>query len=117
MTIEASLYNALKVICPRTFPDIAPTDTLRPYVTYTQFGGQVINPLANDVPNKQNGYFQINVWSNTRSEASSMMLQIETALRGAAAFVARPMSAPASDYDHDMLVYGSRQDWSIWSDR
>lgn len=117
MTVEADLYNVLKVICPRSFPDIAPTSTAKPYVTYQQIGGQVINPISNEVPNKQNGEFQINVWSSTRAEASAIALQIEAALRQATVFVARPLSAPASDYDHDMLVYGSRQDFSIWSNR
>ena len=26
-------------------------------------------------------------------------------------------SAPISDYDHDMLVYGSAQDFNIFADR
>jgi hypothetical protein len=117
MSVEADLYGVLNAICPRTFPDFAPVSTMRPYVTYQQIGGQVINPIGNDVPNKQNGEFQINVWSNTRAEAAALARQIEAALRQSSAFIARPLSAPASDYDHDMEIYGSRQDFSIWSDR
>lgn len=117
MTVEADLRTVLLTACPRVFPDVAPTSTTRPYVTYQQIGGQVINPLGKELPNKQNGEFQINVWSDTRAEAAATALLIEAALRQAEQFVARPLSAPSSDYDHDMLVYGSRQDFSIWSDR
>lgn len=117
MTVEADLYNVLKAVCTRAFPDIAPTDTARPYITYQQIGGRVIAPLNKSVPDKQNGEFQINVWSDTRAEAASIALQVDAALRQAAAFVATPLSAPAADYDHDMLVYGARQEFSIWSSR
>lgn len=117
MTVEANIRTALLTVCARVFPDVAPTNTTRPYVTYTQIGGQVINPIGNDIPSKQNGEFQINVWSSTRAEAASLMLQIEAAMRQSAAFVARPLTAPSSDYDHDMLLYGSRQEFSVWSDR
>jgi hypothetical protein len=117
MTVEADIYTVLSAICPRTFPDVAPTSTARPYVTFQQIGGQVINPLANEVPDKQNGEFQISVWADTRAQASSTMLQIEAAMRQATTFHAKPLSAPASDHDPDMQLYGSRQDFSIWSSR
>lgn len=117
MTVEASIYSVLSAVCPRVFPDIAPVGTTRPYVTYAQYGGQVINPLGPGVPDKQNGEFQINVWANARPQAAALMLQIESAMRQATTFQARPLGAPASDYDPDSLVYGSRQDFSVWSSR
>jgi hypothetical protein len=117
MTVEANIYAVLQPICPRVFADFAPVATLRPYVTYQQTGGQVLNPIGNDVPNKQNGEFQINVWSDTRAVSAALMLQIEAAMRQATAFNARPLSSPASDFDADIPVYGSRQDFSVWSDR
>jgi hypothetical protein len=117
MTIESDLSAALLVLCPRVSPDVAPVSTERPYITYQQFGGDVINYVESSVPDKKNGYFQINVWSNTRSEAASLMLQIEAALITSTAFQASPTSAPVSDYDIDNLIYGSRQDFTVWSDR
>jgi hypothetical protein len=50
VTFEADLYTLLKTVTPRVFPDFAPTATARPYVTYQQVGGRVINPLANTAP-------------------------------------------------------------------
>jgi hypothetical protein len=117
MTLEVDLYNVLKGICPRTFPDFAPVSTTRPYVTYQPIGGQVINPISNEVPNKQNTEYQINVWADRRADASALMLQIEAALRQATAFVARPLSAQVGNSDADIPVYGSSQDFSIWGDR
>jgi hypothetical protein len=112
MTMEATLFNALKLICPRAYPDIAPTSTVRPYVTFQQIGGDTLDPLDNSSPGKRNAVMQINVWSNTRAEAVALMDQIEDSLR--TVFNARPQSAKFNDYDHDMLVYGSQQEFRYW---
>lgn len=113
MTVEADLYTRLVAICPRVYPDVAPTSTLKPYVTFQQIGGEVINPLDGADPNKENAVFQINVWSTTRKEAKATIKAIEAALRPPP-LNARPESAAFNDYDYDMSVYGSQQDFSIW---
>ena len=118
MTVEADIYNALKtLVANRAFPDIAPLSTAKPYITYSQVGGESLAYLENAVPSKQNGRFQINVWASTRASASSLMLQVEAAMVQASMFNARPLDAPSSAYDNDMLTYSSMQDFSIWSDR
>jgi hypothetical protein len=117
MTIESDLYTVLSAVCPRAFPDVAPTSTQRPYITYQQFGGDVIKYIDPTIPSAKNGYFQVNIWADTRSDAALLMLQAETALITSTAFQASPTSAPVSDYDIDNLIYGSRQDFSVWSDR
>lgn len=114
MTFEADLFALLKAVTPRVFPDFAPVSTQRPYVTYQQIGGRVINPLANVSPGRRNSELQINVWSNSRSEALALSRAIEDAMRAATAFQARPISAAVSDYDADIPVYGCRQDFSCW---
>lgn len=117
MTLEENLTTLLKGICPRTFPDFAPADTQRPYCTYQQFGGQTIELQDRTVPSKENAYVQINVWADKRSDAKALMAQIEAAMIQATAFQASPMAAAASDFDADMNIRCSRQDFSIWSDR
>lgn len=114
MTFEADLYTLLKAVTPRVFPDFAPVDTLRPYVTFQAIGGDVINPLSGAAPGKRNAEMQINVWSDKRSDALSVSRAIEDSMRAATAFLARPLSAAVSDYDADVPVYGSRQDFSCW---
>lgn len=117
MTIEASIYTALRsLVSDRVFPDVAPVSTARPYITYQQIGGEVINPLTGD-PDKQNGFFQINVWADTRAAAAALALQVETAMRSATAFAARPMAAPIANHEPDLSLYGAIQDFSVWSSK
>jgi hypothetical protein len=117
MSLDSDLCALLKTICPRAFPDVAPVATVRPYVTYQQIGGRVTNYVDNTVPSSENAEFQINVWSATRKEAKLIALQIEAALISANAFQARPVAAARSDYEPDMEIYGSLQDFSIWANR
>ena len=117
MTLEEKLVMLLKAICQRTFPDYAPTDTARPYVTWQQIGGDVVDFVDSAIPSKENALIQINVWSDRRAEAKDLIKQIEAALITAAVFQARPAGAAASDADPDMARYCSRQDFSIWADR
>ncbi|HEY8606630.1 MAG TPA: DUF3168 domain-containing protein [Noviherbaspirillum sp.] len=117
MSVEKAIREALLAICPRVFYDFAPVETERPYVTLQQIGGQAVSFVDDAVPELQNGEFQINVWADKRTEASALAVQIEAALIQADAFEARPSAAPASDFDPDVPVYGTRQDFSIWSNR
>lgn len=113
MTMESAFYALVTPLCPRVYPDVAPTSTVRPYVTYQQIGGPVINPINGSDPGREGVTLQINVWANTRKEAKALIKQIEAALRPAP-FSARPASAAFNDYDHDMQVYGSQQEFSLW---
>lgn len=117
MALESKLTAALKAVCPRTSPDFAPYGTARPYVTYQQIGGAVINPLAREVPNLENAEIQVDVWSDTRAEAKALIKQIEEALILETGFIAKPSAAAVSDYEADIPVYRSRQDFSIWCSR
>jgi hypothetical protein len=117
MTIEADLKTVLATACTRVFPDFAPVSTTRPYVTYRQVGGEVVNPIAKEVPNLQHGRFEVNVWANSRASAALTMLAIESAMRLSSTFNARPEGAPSSDFDADVPVFSSSQDFSVWSER
>ena len=118
MTVEASIVALLSpLVDGRVFSDVAPFETPRPYATYQQVGGHVITLVAKEVPSKQNGFFQVTVWADKRSEAAAVALQIEAALITATAFSAKPMAAPIARNEPDLKLYGSQQDFSIWSDR
>lgn len=114
MTFESDLLALLQATTPRVYPDFAPVRTPRPYVTFQQIGGRVINPLANDAPGRRNAEMQITVWSNTRAESLQISRAIEDAMRAASAFQATPIAAAVADYDADIPVYGCRQDFSCW---
>lgn len=115
MSLEIDLPDTLKVLCPRVFPDVAKTNTQRPYITWQQIGGDVINPIANDIPDKRNAYIQINVWASTRLEANTLALQIEAALIQSTAFTARPQSALMAAFEDDTDLRGTMQDFTIWA--
>lgn len=117
MTMETDLRALILPICSRVFNGPAPISTARPYVTFQQVGGEVVTFVGREVPSKRNAEVQINVWSNTTAEASSLALQIEAAMIGATAFQAMPLSAFSADYDPDVPIYGAMQDFSIWADR
>jgi hypothetical protein len=118
VSFEGDLFTLLKAAAPelgsRVYPDFAATSTTRPYCTYQQIGGDVINPIENVAPDKRNSVMQINVWSNTRLEALQISRAIEDAMRAASAFQARPIGAAVADYDADIPVYGCRQDFTCW---
>lgn len=117
MTVEFDIYTALKAACQRVFNDFAPVGTERPYVTFQQIGGDAVNFIDGTVPDTKNGVFQVNVWADKRSESVALALQIEAALIGSSAFQAQPVAALVADFDPDVPVYGTRQDFSIWSAR
>lgn len=117
MAIERQLYDAIAVLCPRMFFDFAPVSTARPYVTCQHIGGNSLRFLDNTAADKRHVIFQVNVWANSRLEATTLARQIEDSLCAATVFVAMPDSEPVSDFDADVPVYGCRQDWSIFAIR
>lgn len=118
MTIEADIYTATKsLVGNRVFPDVAPAGVAKPYIVFQQVGGETANLLTQTVPGVKNGRFQIAVWGTTRAAVSALMLQVEAALIASSAFQARAIGGFVSTFDGDAGLYGSRQDFSIWSDR
>jgi hypothetical protein len=117
MTLEEKLYVELTAVCPRVFTDFAPTDTVRPYVTYQQVGGETLQFMDRTVPSKENADIQVSVWADTRKEAKAMILAIEAQLINATSVQAGPIAASISDFDADMERYCSRQDFNVWADR
>lgn len=116
--MEAELFTVLKTVAPRVYPDVAPEPMpVRPFVTYQQVGGETLEYLENTPPNLRNARIQVNVWAVSRIAASALALQVEDAMRAAAAFQARPLGAMVADYDPDTKVYGARQDFTVWAPR
>lgn len=117
MTLEEKLVALIRPICARVRPDFAPTNTERPYVTFQQVGGQTDDYTDGVVSTLENAEIQVNVWAGSRGEAKALIKRIEAALIEATTIQASPVSASVSDFDADMEIYGSRQDFRIWADR
>lgn len=118
MTVETDIKTLLNsLVSSRVFPDVAPNDTARPYITYTQVSGRAVSFMDNTLPSKKHGRFQVNVWSATRMEAASIILAVEAAFAGATAFQASAEAAAEYEYEDTLEYYGARQDFSVWSNR
>lgn len=93
--------------------DTAPMGVKYPFITYQQVGGQAVNFLDPTVPDKKHARIQINVWSKSRQESTTLIRQIEDLLRSPPAngYVE---GASVSQYNFDAGLYGSRQDFSFW---
>lgn len=115
--MEVDLVALLKTQCPKVYPDIAPQDTTPPYVTWQGLGGESRYTLNNTPIDKRNTLMQINVWSATRKEATTLARAIEAAVTASPAFVATPEGEPASVHEEDTGLYGAIQRYSIWSAR
>lgn len=116
MSIETDLVALLKAINPRTYPDVAPEGTTTPYVTYQQIGGESIR-YADNTADSRFPTIQVNVWSRTRMEASTLIQQIEDALCAAPAFQATPQGDAMSRYEPDTQLYGSIQRFDVFGPR
>jgi len=117
MSMEADLVGVLLVVCPRTFPDVAPLNTVPPYVTWQGLGGDTIYYTDNTPADKRNPYLQVSVWSKSRLEALTLIRQVEAALASTNKFTATPESEPMSTYEDDTKLYGAIQRFDIWADR
>ena len=117
MSLESELSTLLKTVCPRVFPDVAPMNTVKPWVTWQGVGGRTLRMLDNTAADKRNTLMQINVWSTSRLEANTLMRSIEDALCASASLTVLPEGEPLSTYEEDTLLYGAIQRFSIYSTR
>ena len=118
--LEEALYAALSpLVAGRVFPDVAPLDTPRPYITYQQIGGDAHSYIGKELPDHEHALVQLNIWADTRLAASLVRKLAEANLIAATAFEARAASGPTSQHEPDLTPpgYGTRQDFNIWTPR
>lgn len=115
MSVEAIIFDSLRALVnDRVFPDVAPENTPRPYITYQQVGGESVNFVDATVPTKKNGRWQISLWCDTRLEAADLSRVIEDTLRVVPALQATVLGAPIARYDEETKLRGTMQDFSFW---
>lgn len=117
MTMESDLRTVLLTQCPRVFPDVAPSETPHPFVTWQGVGGEAVSFVDNTAPDKRFTLMQINVWTDTRLEALALIRSIEAALRVAATIVATPQGESISTTDPVTKAYGCIQRFEIEATR
>ena len=118
--LEEAIYAALSpLVSARVFPDVAPLDTPRPYITDQQVGGTAHAYVDKALPDHEHALVQLNVWADTCLAAALVRKLTEANLIAATAFEARPASGPISQHEPDLTPpgYGTRQDFDIWTPR
>jgi len=98
----------------RVYPDVAPLGTDTPYITYQVVGGEPINFLSGDRPDKQFVRMQVNVWSKRRAEAAEISMLVEDALRSATELQVEVVSGRTSTYDEETDSRGTMQDFMLF---
>ena len=116
MSIESSLVTLLKSINPRVFPDVAPTGTVTPYLTWQQIGGESVR-YGDNTADSRWPLIQINAWGKTSAESLALILQVEDALCASSAFQAEPQGESMSIYEPDTKLYGRLQRFDIFGAR
>lgn len=115
MSVESIIFNALRgLVSDRVFPDVAPEETARPYITFQQVGGEAVNFVDAGVPSMKNGRWQINVWADSRLDAAPLARQVEDTLRGISALQTTVLGAAIARYDEETKLRGTSQDFSFW---
>ncbi|WP_298406566.1 DUF3168 domain-containing protein [Janthinobacterium sp.] len=115
MSIETALFEALRgLVADRVYPDLAPENTVRPYITYQQVGGDAVNFVENTIPSKKNARMQINVWADTRLQATAMAGTVEDVLRTLIALQPTVLGAAIAAYDDETKLRGTLQYFSLW---
>lgn len=114
MLAEQAVYEAIKHLAA-TYPDVAPENAPLPRIVYQQVGGAVINYMENTSPDADIGRVQVTCWAKSRAAASTLSKQVEQAIRTAAGMQARPIGARVNTHEPDTKLFGSSQDFRVWS--
>ncbi|WP_244108518.1 DUF3168 domain-containing protein [Burkholderia anthina] len=97
----------------RCYPDVAPANVVKPYITYQSVGGKSANYLNNTASAQKNARIQIWVWANDRATAINLMAAVIASLEPPP-IEATSIGSPVSAWEFDTKLYGSRLDFSIW---
>jgi len=117
VTVETVIVQTLQALTAgRVYPDVAPENAARPYITYQQFGGEALNFVDAARPSKRNAHFQVSVWADTRLAASTVAAQVEDALRAAPALETTVLGSLMALNDEVTKLRGTAQSFSFWVD-
>jgi hypothetical protein len=118
MTIESEVFRIVSaVVGGRCFPDTAPLNTTRPYATYQQVGGMLLQPLAKVVADKGSAHMQINIWHSSRLNARLLEYAVESAMVTDENIIARKIVESVYEYDDDLKLFGFRMEFMCWYDK
>jgi len=117
MTMEADLVALLRPLCARVHPDMAPSGSAPPWVTFQHIGGTPLRHVDGTASGLRHTMLQVNVWDTTRAAALALARQVEDAICLHAGWQAEASTEPVGEIEPDMALYGCRQDFDIWAGR
>lgn len=115
MTPESHIDELLApLVNGRAFPDVAPQDAAVPFITYQAVGGDPMNFLTGEAPDKTNARMQVNVWAATRVEAAALGAHVESTMRAAVQLQPEVLTGRVSTYDELTGYRGTMQDFHVF---
>jgi len=116
MTPEDHIDAALQHLAGgRIFPDVAPANTVKPYVTYQSVGGAPINFITGEKPERQLHRVQVNCWAERRDDASTLGMLVEDAMRSVGdELQTEVVTGRVATYDEETDLRGTMQDFQIF---
>jgi hypothetical protein len=115
MTADTLIYDALKSLAGgRVLPDFADEGTALPFIVYQAVGGEPINLITGEAPDKQRVRMQVSVWANSRKEASELGAQVESTIRAASDLQPEVATGRLSTFDETTRYRGTRQDFYLF---
>lgn len=113
MTVQTDLYTALaSTFSSRFYPQVAPNVVTVPYGVYSVIS-QVPANVLDGTPGLFNSRLQVDIFSNTYSEAQTLKASVRTAM--ASGFGDRATEALSQDlYEDAVKLHRVSMDWSVW---
>lgn len=116
-TLENQLQAVLTAVTPRVYADVAPEGTAAPYIVWHLYGGDPLQYTEGQQAAQRNAWVQVNVWSASRTECNTLAHAAAAALLAHPTLQATVMTEPNTDYDKELDLRGSMQDFSLWAER
>lgn len=99
----------------RVYTDFVESDTPAPYIVFQAVGGNPINFIGSEVPDKERSRVQVAVWAATRLEATDLGKQAENALRVVAGLQTTVLTGRIATFDEDAELRGTMQDFEFFT--
>lgn len=117
MTVFEWLKVRLETLVEEVYPVVAVPEAKTPYATLQTVGGRPFSFLGNELPSIRNVRVQITLWGPQALVVQAIALQIENLLMSSEELQIEAIGGPVDDFDESTELFGSRQDFSIWSPR
>lgn len=112
--MEKALVETLSSIFgERVFPDVAEIDTPTPFCVWRQIGGDPVNYLGPESPDRKNALIEIVVCTHNRMETMKLIRKVENALCSAPLY-AEVMDGAKAIYDEETKIRAATQEFSVW---